>query len=394
MFTIKKKQWTIFMFAILCIVSIVLFVFKKSTNASNIKIGLLAPLSGPYAPYGICAKNGVDLSINEINNNGGIDGKKLECVFYDDEGDPAKSALGYNFLNDANVSAIIMGGGSPTALSVVSSFDTPDIPIVVGTASAEGVTYNKDSNSVYENVFRIGYTNAYQGKKLADFAKTIGSKKVSVLFCTEDDYSMGLKDSFVENCKALGIGISNTENFSMKSVDFQAQLENIKKSHPDLIFVSSHYEIAGLIVQQARKNLGITCPIIGGDAWNGITDYVSDRSLLNNCFYCNSFAPDDPNGTSKEFTKNYQNNYKELPTYCSAGGYDSIKVLASSIKKALDKKLKINSDDFRQDIIKNLNDTNVDCVAGNITFDDHHNPKKQAIIIQIKDGEEKFYQKI
>ena len=394
MYALKKKHLTIFMFTMLGVALTVLLLLKRNSSMSSIKIGLLAPLSGPYAPYGICAKNGVDLSISEINNNGGIDGKKIECIFYDDEGDPAKSALGYNFLNDANVSAIVMGGGSPTALSVVSSFDTPDIPIVVGTASAEAVTYNKDSDSVHENVFRIGYTNSYQGAKLADFAKTIGAKKVSVLFCAEDDYSLGLKDAFVESCKTLGINVSNTENFSIKSVDFQAQLDNIRKSDPDLVFISSHYEIAGLIVQQARKNLGISCPIIGGDAWNGITDYVSDRSLLNNCFYCNSFAPDDPNGDSQKFTKSYQNKYNELPTYCSAGGYDSIKVLASSIKKSLENKLKINSDSFRQDIIKNLIDTNVDCISGNLTFDKYHNPKKQAVIIQIKDGNEQFYQKI
>ena len=389
----KKKYLTYALFALLGIILVVLFVFKKSDKMSGIKIGVLAPLSGGYAPYGICAKNGIELAVNEINEAGGIDGKKINCTFYDDEGDPAKSAVGYNSLKDSDVSAIIMGGGSPTALSVVSSFDSPDIPILVGTASAEAVTYNKDTNKVFENVYRIGYTNAYQGSKLADFAKVLKTQKASVLFCAEDDYSSGLKDAFVEHCKSQGIAVSNVENFSMKSVDFQAQLENIRKSNPDLLFVSSHYEMAGLIVQQARK-LGISCPIIGGDAWNGITGYVSDPLSLGKCYYCNSFAPDDPNGASQTFTNNYQNKYKELPTYCSAGGYDSVKVLASSLEKSIGKGLKINSDDFRKDIINNLKDTKVDCIAGTITFDKYHNPQKQAIIIQIKDGKEQFYRKI
>lgn len=391
-FNINKKHLTFLVCTLFGIVAI-LFFFRKSDKTSGIQVGILAPLSGGYAPYGICAKNGIELAVNEINESGGINGKKINCIFYDDEGDPAKSAIGYNYLKDQNVSAIIMGGGSPTALSVVSSFDEPEIPILVGTASAEGVTYNKDTNKVFENVFRIGYTNAYQGRKLADFAKSVDAKKVATLFCAEDDYSSGLKDAFVESCKSQGITVTNVENFSMKSVDFQGQLGNIKKSNPDLLFVSSHYELAGLIVQQSR-NLGISCSIIGGDAWNGISDYVSNTSSLNKCFYCNSFAPDDPTGPSQAFTSSYKNKYNELPTYCSAGGYDSVKVLSSSLSKSLEKNLKINSDEFRKDIIDNLKSTNVESIAGNITFDDYHNPKKQAIIIQIKDGKEQFYQKI
>ena len=391
-FNVNKKHLTICVCFLLGLVTM-LIVAKKNDKMSGIRVGVLAPLSGGYAPYGVSARNGIELAVSEINESGGLDGKKISCVFYDDEGDPAKSAVGYNYLLDQGVSAIIMGGGSPTALSVVSSFDQPEVSILVGTASAEAVTYIKEEDRVLENVFRIGYTNAYQGAKLADFAKSIKTKKAAVLFCTEDDYSSGLKDAFVDQCKSQGIVVSNVENFSIKSVDFQAQLENVRKSNPDLLFVSSHYELAGLIVQQSR-NLGISCPIIGGDAWNGISDYVSNTSSLNKCFYCNSFAPDDPNGTSQMFTNNYKNKYKELPTYCSAGGYDSVKVLASSISKSLEKKLKINSDEFRKDIISNLKDTNVECIAGTLTFDKYHNPQKQAIIIQIKDGKEKFYQKI
>ena len=78
----------------------------------------------------------------------------------------------------------------------------------------------------------------------------------------------------------------------------------------------------------------------------------------------------------------------------SAGGYDAAKVLVSSIMSSLKGNLKINSDDFRNSIINNLKNTNVNCISGNITFDKYHNPKKQAIIIQIKDGKEQFYQKI
>ena len=385
-FSIKKRS-TIFVFITLCVVSILLLLFvkKKTSDVSGIKIGLLAPLTGTYAPYGICAKNGVDLAINEINNSGGIDGKKLELIFYDDEGDPAKAVVGYNFLKGSNVSAIILGGGSSTALPVISSLDASAPPILVGTASAEWPTH--------ASVFRIGYTNAYQGSKLSDFAKILGAKKASVLFCAEDDYSSGLKDAFVAGCQKHEITVSNIENFTMQAVDFRAQLANIKKSGSDVLLVPSYYEKAGQIVQQARE-LGITCPIIGGDAWNGITDYVSDKSLLNNCYYSNSFVPGNKEKVSCEFDVSYQNAYHESPTYCSAGGYDSAKILEPALLKSTRKGLKINSDDFRQDITNNLKSTDVNCIAGNVKFDDNNNSIRDAFIVRIENGEEKFYKKI
>ena len=77
-----------------------------------------------------------------------------------------------------------------------------------------------------------------------------------------------------------------------------------------------------------------------------------------------------------------------------AAGHDAVKVLVSAIILSLEENPKINSDDFRNSIVNNLKNINVDCISGNITFDKYHNPKKQAIIIQIKDGKEQFYQKI
>jgi len=391
MIKIEKKYIFIIMSAILVSAISILFIIKRQSDDSYIKIGVLMPLTKSNAQFGINTKNGIDMYINEINNSGGINGKKIKCIEFDDEGDPAKAVSGYNFLKDKNVSAVITGAASATSLAVVEEAKKDNIPVIITTASADGITYNSENKELFQNVFRIGFTNSFQSEIMAKFAKEKGVKNVAILYSAEDDYSSGLKDAFIKECGSLGINICAVENFSMNSVDFQGQLGSIKDKNPDLIFVPSYYEIDGLIVQQAR-NLGISCPIVGTDSWSGISDSTSDVSSLNNCFYCSSFSSDDP--VSKKFVEDYKNKFQQDPNMLSAGGYDAAKVLVSSIMSSLEGNLKINSDNFRNSIVNNLKNTNVDCISGNITFDKFHNPKKQAIIIQIKDGKKQFYQKI
>ena len=140
----------------------------------------MLPLTKQASQYGIATKHGIDMHIEEINRQGGINGKKIECIEFDDEGDPAKAVVGYNYLKEKGVSGIITGVISETALSIVDQFGNDDIPIIMTTASADDVTFNKESGKVYQNVFRIGVTNSFQGEKAAEFAKSknIGGKNM------------------------------------------------------------------------------------------------------------------------------------------------------------------------------------------------------------------------
>ena len=393
MVKLEKKHIITLIALVFMVPLMILFVVRRKSDDSCIKIGAILPLTKSGSHFGISAKNGINMYIDEINNSGGINGKNIQYVEYDDEGDPSKALAGYNFLKDRGVSAIIVGAPSAETLAVVEESKYDGIPIIVTAASAEGITYNSENNELFENVFRIGLTNEFQGKKLAQFAKNKKMNNVAILYSAEDDYSLGLKDIFISECKRLDLNVSAVENFSLSSIDFSTQLGNIKSKHPDVIFVPAYYETDGLIVQQAR-NLGITCPIIGPDSWGGVTTSTANSTSLNNCFYCSSFSPDDPSELSKKFSDNYTNKFGQVPNMLSSCGYDATNVLVASIKKSVDKNIKLNSDDFRKNIIENLKSTNIDCIAGNITFDEHHNPKKDAIIIQIKDGKEQFYQKI
>lgn len=385
MIKIEKKYIFIFIIlsAILALSAFIFFTINRKSEDSYIKIGVLMPLTKSNAQFGIDTKNGIDMYIAEVNNSGGINGKKIKSIVFDDEGDPAKAVSGYEFLKNEGVSAIITGASSDTSLAVVEEArKDKNIPIMITTASADGITYSKENDEIFENVFRIGFTNSFQGEVMAKFAKNEGAKNIAVLYSAENDYSLGLKDAFVNECNNLGLNIAIIENFSVNSVDFNAQLSNIKSKNPDLIFVPSYYETDGFIVQQAR-NLEISCPIVGTDGWSGVTGTMSDTSPLNNCFYCSSFSCDDRGPYSRKFCEDYSEMFgeDEKPNMLSAAGYDTMKVLYFAMKRP-------------GNVIANLESTNVECVAGNITFDKYHNPQKQAIILQIKDGKERLYKKI
>ena len=386
-----KKKYTII--SILAIKAIfIMFIFKSNADNSNIKIGLLAPLSGSASQYGMSTKQGMCMCIDEINASGGINGKKLVCVEYDDEGDPSKTLAGYGYLKDEGVSAIVTGILSDEALIISDQAKDDNVPIIITTASADEVTINSENNKTLENVFRVGFTNSFQGEKTAELAKSKGVKNAAILFCRESEYSSGLKDAFSKRCEQLGINISTSETFPMKSVEFQRQLENIKDKNPDLIFIPHYRDTVSLILSQA-ESLGIKCLKVGPDGWRGINGFVSDTSCLENCFYCDLFAPDDPNGDSKTFSEKKEKRFDIVPDLCSACGYNAVLVLEDSIKR-LDENSKTNSDKFREKILSNLVSTNINGIGGNISFDKLHNPKKKAVIVRIKDGNEEFYQRI
>lgn len=395
MIKIGKKYIFIIIAAILSLAVSIMFMVKRKSDNSCIKIGAILPLTKSGAHFGINAKNGINMCIDEINNSGGISGKNIKYIEFDDEGDPAKAVSGYNFLKEQGVSSIIAAGTSAEVLAIVEAGheDGDSIPIMVTAASAESITHN--DNETFKNVFRVGLTNAIQGEKMAEFVKSKNAKNVAVLYSSEDDYSLGVKDAFVNKCKLLGINVSVIENSPSNSVDFHAQLSSIKAKQPDVIFVPLYYEADALIVQQARRSLGISCPIMGADGWGGVTNSISDPASLNDCFYCSAFACDDPNEFSKKFSYEYEKAFNQKPNMFSACGYDAVKILSSAIGKSLEKGHEPGSDKFNEDFINILENIVVDnCISGTIQFDGYHNPKKQVIIVQIEDGKERFYQKI
>ena len=162
---------------VMCLAS---FAFAAS---DTIKVGVLAPLTGAVAQYGNAVNNGVMMYFEELNANGGINGKQVELVTYDEEGDPVKAVTGYNYLMDQGVVAIVGDVTTGPTKAVVAESQADLTPMITASATAEDVTcqLNEDGSvaMVYENMFRSCFIDPFQGSKMAAFAKEQLSAKTA-----------------------------------------------------------------------------------------------------------------------------------------------------------------------------------------------------------------------
>ncbi|MDR1392204.1 MAG: ABC transporter substrate-binding protein [Clostridiales bacterium] len=364
----------------------------RPTKTNEIKVGVIAPLTGNVSKYGIGALNGIELYIEEINAEGGINGKNIKLVKYDDEGVALKSIDGYNFLIDQKVVAIINATTSIPALAISGRAFDDKVPMVVAIATANEITYDSKNDILFKNVFRMSITDTSQGEKLGKFASNIiKAKTACIIYSPENDYSRDLKESFELESKKRGIEILGIESFSEQTNDFRSQLLRISNVKPDVIFVPHYYETVSLILKQA-ENFPIKGSFLGADGWSSIINLLNNLKLAKDLHYCTVFSKDEPRDIVEKFSANYENKFSVYPNTFAANGYDSAKILVVSIQRALSKNIK-QSDDLKEKIIKELKNIELECVTGRITFDEFNNSIRDVCIIQIRKGKEEFWGK-
>lgn len=340
----------------------------SSKKDDSIKIGGIAPLSGGVAVYGVECKNGIDLAIAEINAAGGINGKNVEFICEDDEGDPAKTVNAYKKLTAQNGIRLIIGSlTSGCTLSITNLAQSNKVVQIAPAATAVAIT---DAGNY---IFRACYTDPFQGKVGGKFAAdNLGAKTAAILYDIQNDYSVGLTDNFVERFTSLGGTVVSKESYSTGDKDFNAQLTKIKNANPDVVYLPDYYATVALIAKQLRTQ-GIDVPIIGADGWDGLTENAGDEVL--NGFYSNHYATDSDSPAVQKFVSSFKSKYNKAPNAFAALGYDCVYMLRDAIVKA-------GSTDAAK-VRDALEATNGDYVTGHLTFDEHHNPVKSAVMIKL-----------
>lgn len=358
----------------------------KAAAGDTIKVGVLAPLTGSVAQYGNAVANGIRLYTKELNAAGGINGKQVELVEYDEEGDAAKAVTGYNHLADEGVVAILGDVTTGPTIAVAAESQSDRLPMITASATAPAVTYNAETDTVYDNVFRSCFIDPFQGEKMAMFAnEKLEAKTAAVIMNTGSDYSMGCAKTFKEKCKELGVKVVATESYAAGAVDFQSQLTNIASKNPDVLFIPDLYDNIAMITLQAR-DAGVKSKLVGSDGWDSVLTTVTDPSLLEGAYYCSGYSAQDTSEAVQTFLKSYQAEYKAEPNMFSAQAYDAAMILFSALQKA-DADGKLDN----ETVISYMKETDMDCVTGHVTFDKYNNPQKSAVIINITNGEAKFW---
>ena len=230
------------------------------------------------------------------------------------------------------------------------------------------------------NVFRVCFTDPYQGSTLAKFAKDkLNAKTAAVMVNTSSDYSDGIANAFIEQAKKEGIEIVAKEGYSDGDKDFKAQLTKINGENPDILMVPEYYELSALIATQARE-IGMKSTFVGPDGWDGIIGALdpSAYSVVDNSYFTNHYSAEDSSEKVQSFLKKYREKYNEEPTAFSALAYDNVYILKNAIEKA--------GTTDKEDLVKAIKASDTDGITGHLTFDEKNNPIKAVTIIKVKDG--------
>ena len=222
--------------------------------------------------------NAVKMAVEEINDEGGIDGKELEIFEYDIQSDETQSAQSTTTLTTGDeVSAIVGPALTGTFQAAIPIADQNQVPIISPTATDDSVLEREDG-SVYDFAYRACFTNSYQGQALAQFANENLQAENAVIFAdNSSDYAQGLTQTFEDTFQGE---IVSVQNFTADQTDFSASLTNIEDMEFDVLYVPGYYEQAGPIIKQARE-MGITQPILGPDGFGNeiIYDLAGETNM-------------------------------------------------------------------------------------------------------------------
>lgn len=355
-------------------------------TGDEIVIGILAPVTGSAARFGMAVRDGAMLYIEGHNARGGT---QIRPIFFDEEGEPGLAVVGYHTLVDQGMTALIGSVTSGPTMAVVPEANADGMPMITATGTHFNVTVCADTGNVWNNVFRACFIDPFQGIKMADFAhEVIGARTAAILYSNEIDYSIGLKDAFIDRATQLGIQIVRVEVFSRQAIDFAGQLTNIASYNPDVLFVPGYVEHVALIGPQSVQ-VGLDTVLLGADGWDGVLDIMTEgqRATLNGSFHMTGFSTEDDSPIVQDFVRRFTAATGAPPDMFSAQAYDAAMILVAAIERALADGHEPNTPAFKAATIHYMSVTNMTAVTGHITFDELNNPQKTAFIIEFIDGE-------
>lgn len=324
-------------FAVLLALTLVVTCFaacggdKKPADGEKVlKIGVTGPLTGDYAQYGLAVKYGAELAASEINAAGGINGMKIEILVEDDVAAPEGAQNGYNALIDDGMK-LSLGSVTSGACAAFLGEAKKDNMFML-TASATAVEAIDG-----DNAFRVCFSDPAQGVVSADYiADNKLATKVAVIYDSSDAYSTGIYEKFDVQAKVKGLQVVATESFTKNTkTDFSAQLQAVKTSGAELLFLPIYYSEASLILSQA-KNAGLNVIFFGCDGLDGILGMDNfDKSLAENVMLLTPFTPTAKDERTQNFVKNFTAKYdKAYLNQFGADAYDAIYIIKAAIEKA------------------------------------------------------------
>ena len=357
---------------------------QSSNDSKTIVIGGIGPLTGDNANYGNSVRNGAQIAVDEINAAGGVSGFQFALDFQDSQGDPDSAVSAYGKLMDNGMDVSLGGTLSGETQSIVAAAKEDGILVLTPTASSLACISGND------NAFRVCFNDPGQGAASADYIaeNSLGSK-AAVFYASDNDYCVGLYESFKAECANKGIELVEVQTFTASTnTDFSTQINAIKASGADLVFLPIYAAEAATFLTQANGKLeGMT--FFGRDGLDGILTKVSDTSYVEGVLMLTPFAADDTAEHVQSFVSQYKENYNAIPDQFAADGYDAVYAIKAAVEASGVTEI---DETFHEKMVAAMTQIAVDGVTGAMSWTADGEASKQAKAMIIKDGAAVVYE--
>jgi branched-chain amino acid transport system substrate-binding protein len=318
--------FSIFIFSILFL--------TLSAYGQEIPIGFFAPITGPAAADGASAKHAVELGLKEVNDGGGINGRKVNLIIYDDRLNPQEAvAIANKLIEKDKVVGVASGAYSGPTRVAAPIFQKAGMPMVAGYAVHPDVTWDPKEKKPNDFCFRNGFLGEIEGAAAAEFAvKNLKAKKIALIFM-DNDFGRAISSGFAERAEKLGAAVLTKQMYKFPGEkDFRPFLTRIKEGNPDVIFAAGYYNEAASIVRQA-KELGIKSQILGEEGFDSPKFLEIAGPAAEGVIIATNLDRDDPRPLVQNFLKNYRKAYNEDADMVGASSYDAFMILINAIRK-------------------------------------------------------------
>jgi branched-chain amino acid transport system substrate-binding protein len=361
---------------------------QLQNNRDAIYLAVVGP-TGQDSPSGIEMVQGSQLYLDRLNAEGGIDGKKVKLLVFDDRNEPELAKQKATEIVESTSALAVLGHlYSSTSIEGGKVYQQLGMPAISGSATADRVTLDNDW------YFRVVFNNSLQASFIANYVHKILNYNNASIIYTKDSYGETLRESFINTFTGLGGNIKHqwqldpvSSNFDRQQQQILADLLQENTDRPEIIFCATHNdEMVNLVIQMKRQELRY--PLIGADSLGNVSfaqqfqKYGEEQTFpgyfSNGIYAVSPIIFDVASEQAQQFRNQYFQKYDSEPSWTAATYYDAAAIAVEAIKRAKVVGNKLNIIQERKQVKEalakiNTVDDSIAGVSGNLYFDRNGN---------------------
>ena len=346
--------------------------FGCAKKVEEMKIGAVLPLTGSAGIWGENAKMGMEIALEEVNNEGGINGRPVKIIYEDSQSEPSMAVSSLRKLIATHEVQAVIGDIASSNVLAMAPVAQAERTVLLSPGAS-----NPDISKAGEYIFRNWQSDALEGEVDAKFAyEDMKYKRMAILY-VNNAYGTGLMTVFEHHFKKMGGEITAIESFEQGATDMRTQLQKIQKARPESIYMPGYPPEMMIVLKQARE-LRIEIPFLSVQAFDDpkILEVAGDAA--EGVVFSVPKPPDPAEEVVRKFQVKYKKKYNRDPGVCSDTGYDALKIIVWAMRKGA-----LSADQIRQQLLmlKDFPGT-----AGLTTFDENGDVIRPFVFKKVENG--------